>query len=103
MWVYDSWCVINSCKTTSSIFLSLAHGVLVLGVHTLVLDIHLSFVGFSVSSRNVSLTTVLYLVHWLPPVLHVIYMQYIARLHSSSMHNYMHTKIQHVHSHTTYT
>ena len=37
MWLYDSYCVINSCKTTSSIFLSLDHGVLVLGVHTLVL------------------------------------------------------------------
>ena len=38
---------------------------------------HLSFVGFPLSSRNTSLTTILYLVHWLPPVLHVIYMQYI--------------------------
>ena len=38
---------------------------------------HLSFVDFPLSSRNTSLTTVLYLVHWLPPVLHVIYMQYI--------------------------
>ena len=37
----------------------------------------MSFVGFSLSSRNVSLNTVLYLVHWLPPVLNVTYMQYI--------------------------
>ena len=65
-------------KTTSSIFMSLAHGVLVLGVHTLdLVYMHLSFVVFSLSSRNVSLTTVLYLDHWLPPVLHIIYMQYI--------------------------
>ena len=50
------------------------HGVVVLGIHTLVLVyMHLSFVGFSLSSRNISLTTVLYLVHWLPPVLHIIY------------------------------
>ena len=71
------------------------HGVVVLGIHTLVLVyMYLSFVGFSLSSRNVSLTTVLYLVHWLPPVLHIIYI-----LHDCTLPvcNYIYTKIQHVH------
>ena len=108
MWLYDSYsaCVINSCKTTSSIFMSLAHGVLVLGVHTLdLVCMHLSFVGFSLSSRNVSLTTVLYLVHWLPPVLHIIYMQYILHDCSLPVCTQKNTTMSYnyVFSHTTYT
>ena len=76
---------------------------------------HLSFVGFSVSSRNVSLTTVLYLAHWLPPVLHVIYMQYnyialfqYAYLYAHKKYNMYIEQLDMynydiVYSHTTYT